>query len=125
MATRMRIAAAACVVASGLLVGGAGAALAVAGPEAGQSGETGDPQVDPAGGASTAPTPVVGTTIATTPAATPTVTAPKPTSELGDGRNGLAVTAVEATPSAQSSSKQFAPTEQASPQTDPVATGEP
>lgn len=107
MATRLRIAAAACVVTSGLLVAGAGAALAFADPDAGQAGESAGSSA-PSTGAGTA-TPSEPTTPASgagaTGAATQTVTAPMPTMQLGDGRNGLAAGGSTASTGFSSSSK--------------------
>ncbi len=129
VAARMRIAAAVCVVVSGLFVGGAGAAVAVADPETGQSGETGGTQPDPSGGGTTMPTSgqtsLEETTTAPVSAPTPNVTAPKPTSQVGDGRNGLPSDDPGASRSAPRSSKLSVPDGGVPRQTASAVTGEP
>jgi hypothetical protein len=125
----MRIAAAACVMVSGLFVAGAGAAMAFADPEAGQGGQTGGTQSDPTGGVATEPTsaqtPVEGATTEPTSATTATASAPKPTSQLGGGRNGLPSAELKSTPSAEPSSKPSEPRLKTTWQTKATATGEP
>jgi hypothetical protein len=101
VATRIRIAAAACLVVSGLFVGGAGAALAIADPEPAHSDDTGSAPTDPTG---------VDTPASPSEQPTATATAPKPTSQVGDGRGGSTRTpeatskqiTTRATPSSQS-----------------------
>jgi hypothetical protein len=101
-ASRARVATAACLMASGLLVAGTGASLALAEPETGQGG-TGSPQVggstsSPHEGGSTGtkePTTAAPGTEAVAPGGTATGSSgkadaeSKPTSQVGDGRNGL------------------------------------
>ncbi len=128
MATRIRIAAAACVVVSGLFVGGAGAAVALADSEAGQSGETVGTPTDLTDVGTTAPTSGQALEEATTdpaPAAMPTGTAPKPPSHVGDGRNGLPSGDRETTQGAESTSKRSLAAGTTPRQTDPTGTGEP
>lgn len=96
MASRTKLAAAACVLASGLLAGGSCASLAFAVPDPGQGGDTtGAASNGTPGGATGQPS--------GTPAADPTTAAPKtdvsapqgpsgtpekPVAQVGDGRNG-------------------------------------
>jgi hypothetical protein len=100
VATRIRIAAAACLVVSGLFVSGVGAAVALADPEAAQSDDTGDAPADPTG-VDTPPPP--------SEEPTATATAPKPTSQVGDGRGGSPRDGVETTRTPEASSKQSTP----------------
>ncbi|MBJ7341415.1 hypothetical protein [Mycolicibacterium sp.] len=127
MVARMRIAAAACVVMSGLFVGSVGAAMAFADPGTDQGGETGGTPTDPTAGGAAAPSteqaPPGETAVEPVPAATPTVTAPKPTSQVGDGRNGLP-SDDGASPDARPSSKLSSPAAGVPSQTTPTATGE-
>jgi len=110
VATRMRIAAAACLVMSGLLVSGAGAALALADPDAAQGDDTGGAPADPTG--SGAPAPPTDQPAAT---ATATATAAKPTSQVGDGRGGASRAATETARTPETSGKRSAPSVTASP----------
>ncbi len=116
------MAAAACVLASGLLVGGSCASLAFAEPDQGQSGDTtGEP---PSGAPGTSAPRPSGTTAPepTTEAPKTGVTAPegtgapteKPVTQVGDGRNGLPVgetsaSTAPATPSKHSEAESEAP----------------
>ncbi|BBY50923.1 hypothetical protein MARA_43910 [Mycolicibacterium arabiense] len=132
MVTRARIAAAACLVASGLLVTGGSASLAFASPEDGTSGDTaggttgtGTGQAaDPTG---TAPTP--GTTPGSTTGSTGTSgPATGPTSTVGNGRNDVEPTpgsgTVTGTPSTPTASKPPEPPLSVDPQTGEDPTGE-
>jgi hypothetical protein len=92
VAPRMRIAAAAALMASGLLVAGTGASLALAAPEPGDGGDTSGPQSGGTVAGTDEPAP------ATTGAPVPGGVAngagsaeggAKPSSQIGDGRNGL------------------------------------
>ncbi|MDT5325501.1 MAG: hypothetical protein QOF25_2653, partial [Mycobacterium sp.] len=91
----MRIAAAAYLMASGLLVAGTGASLALADPRSGDTNGSQNGSVSPATGAPEAtatigaPVPPAGST-GTGAAAGQT----KPSSQVGDGRNGLPVGAI-------------------------------
>ena len=106
MATRIRLAAAACLMASGLFTSGAGAALALADPEAAHSADTGSAPADPTG---------VDDPASPAEQPTATATAPKPTSQVGDGRGGF-------TRTPEVPSKQPAPRASPSPQSDTVPT---
>lgn len=132
MVTRARIAAAACLVASGLLVTGGSASLAFASPDDGTSGDTaggttgtGTGQAaDPTG---TAPTP--GTTPGSTTGSTGTSgPATGPTSTVGNGRNDVEPTpgsgTVTGTPSTPTASKPPEPPLGVDPQTGEDPTGE-
>lgn len=87
----MRLAAAACLMASGLLVAGTGASLALADPDSGKTGDTGGSQHDSAPAATGEPS-GTGTSGASAPGSAPSggVSGPsKPSSQIGDGRNGV------------------------------------
>ena len=132
VASRMGIAAAAAVVASGLFVGGSSASLAFAGPDSEPAGNTGGTQsTGTPGGATGAPS--------GTPEADPTAVVPgsgelapgaqseapqKPPTQVGDGRNGLEVGEPDPTPELDPSSKLPDPTTEASPQANPTDAGE-
>jgi hypothetical protein len=130
--TRARIAAAACLVASGLLVTGGSASLAFASPEDGTSGDTtggtagtGTGQAaDPTGTAPT-PGPTTGTTTGSTGTSGP---ATRPTSTVGNGRTDVEPTpgsgTVTGTPSTPTASKPAEPPLSVDPQTGEEPTGE-
>lgn len=136
MSSRTRIAAAACLVASGLLVTGGSASLAFANPETGTSGDgpsagtgstTGSGTAAPTG----APEVTAPTSGSTGTAGTPT----KPTSTVGNGRTGVETgTTTGSTPTGSSTAPTTAPTTNApveptqtqTPTAEvPVPTGEP
>lgn len=136
MVTRARIAAAACLVASGLLVTGGSASLAFASPEDGTSGDTaggttgtGTGQAaDPTG---TAPTPgtTPGTTTGTTTGSTGTSgPATGPTSTVGNGRTDVEPSpgagTVTGTPNTPTASKPPEPPLGGDPQTGEDPAGE-
>ncbi|HEV7423289.1 MAG TPA: hypothetical protein VGO30_26205 [Mycobacterium sp.] len=108
MAPQVRIAAAACLMASGLLVAGTGASLALAAPDSGSAGSSSGPTNDPAA-TDTSGVPVPGgVTIG------PGVAGggAKPSSPVGDGRNGLptGATTGSASGTASASSSEALPT---------------
>lgn len=125
VAKRVRSVAAACVVASGLLVGGAGATLALAEPDSGQTG--------PTHGGATAPTSsaTLGATATQEIAASDgsgtaaTASAPKPPSQVGDGRNGLPSEEPKATSTEAPPSKVLPPDPKVPEQTGWTSAGEP
>lgn len=136
MSSRTRIAAAACLVASGLLVTGGSASLAFANPETGTSGDgpsAGTGSTTGSGTAAPTGTPEVTapTSGSTGTAGTPT----KPTSTVGNGRTGVETgTTTGSTPTGSSTAPTTAPTNNApveptqtqTPTAEvPVPTGEP
>ncbi|MCW2556643.1 MAG: hypothetical protein JWP55_607 [Mycobacterium sp.] len=86
----MRLAAAACLMASGLLVAGTGASLALADPESGKPADTGGSLNNSAPPATGDPQ-ATGTSGASAPGSPPGGTGgpSKPSSQVGDGRNGI------------------------------------
>lgn len=86
----MRLAAAACLMASGLLVAGTGASLALADPDASKPADTGGSPNNSAPPATGEPE-ATGTSGASAPGSAPGGTAgpSKPSSQVGDGRNGV------------------------------------
>lgn len=127
MALLMRIAVAACVVASGLFVGGAGATIAFAEPDTGQTGPSAAESgaTSPTSGAAADAMPAVGTATERTSGATGTVVAPKPTARVGDARNGLASGEPGSTATEPIPSKRSTPDLKTSSQTAPTVSGEP
>ena len=132
MVTRARIAAAACLVASGLLVTGGSASLAFASPEDGTSGDTaggttgtGTGQAADPTGTAPAPGPVTGTTPGSTGTSGP---ATGPTSTVGNGRTDVEPApgsgTVTGTPSTPTASKPPEPPIGVDPQTGEEPTGE-
>ncbi|MDT5066929.1 MAG: hypothetical protein QOK02_3084 [Mycobacterium sp.] len=90
MVPRIRLAAAACLMASGLLVAGTGASLALADPESGKPADTGGSPNNSAQPATGDPE-ATGTSGAAVPGSAPGATGgpSKPSSQVGDGRNGV------------------------------------
>jgi len=86
----MRLAAAACLMASGLLVAGTGASLALADPDTGKPADTGGSEHNSAPPATGDPE-ATGTSGAAAPGSAPggTGSPSKPSSQVGDGRNGV------------------------------------
>lgn len=132
MVTRARIAAAACLVASGLLVTGGSASLAFASPEDGTSGDTaggttgtGTGQVANPTGTAPAPNPTTGTTTGSTGSSGP---ATGPTSTVGNGRTDVEPTTgagtITGSPSPPTASKPPEPPLGVDPQTGEDPAGE-
>lgn len=128
----MSIAAAAAVMASGLIVGGSSAALAFAEPDKPSSGEgagatpgsPSEPSVgQPAGPTSEAPAP--GSTTGGTTAPGGTGAGPQqPRTQIGNGRTGLETGSTDAATDPKPSSKQDEPVSGTPPQTESPAPGE-
>ena len=132
VASRMGIAAAAAVVASGLFVGGSSASLAFAGPDSEPAGNTGGAQSTgtpagstgaPSGTPEADPTAVVPGSGELAPGA-PSEAPQQPPTQVGDGRNGLEVGDPAPTPEPDPSSKPPEPTTEASPQPNSTDAGE-
>ena len=132
VASRTKIAAAACVLASGLLVGGSCASLAFAEPDQGQSGDTtGAPPSDapgtsaprPSGTAAPEPTTEAPKTGVTAPEGTGAPTE-KPVTQVGDGRNGLPVGETSASTAPTTPSKHSEADSETPPQTKAPDSGE-
>ncbi|MEU0498231.1 hypothetical protein [Mycobacterium sp. NPDC006124] len=112
MAQRVRIAAAACVVATGLLLSGAGAALALAEPDTSHGEDAGAAPAGPTSGAasdspaepSATPPPGAGSSAGSTASAT------KPTSPVGDGRGGAPRSGTEPSRAPETSTARPTPT---------------
>jgi hypothetical protein len=86
----MRLAAASCLLASGLLVAGTGASLALADPDTGNPADTGGSEHNSAPPATGSPE-ATGSSGASAPGSAPggTGSPSKPSSQVGDGRNGV------------------------------------
>ncbi len=131
MTARTRIAAAACLVASGLLVTGGSASLAFASPQPGAQGDGGATATGDTTGGVSVGTKGPNTDDSAESAAAPTSSGPatstKPLVKVGNGRTGLKVAATPSTISespATDSSKASDPQSGGSSQTDGSASGE-
>jgi len=132
VASRTKIAAAACVLASGLLVGGSCASLAFAEPDQGQNGDTAG--ASPSGAPGTSGPKPSGTAAAepTTEAPKTGVSAPgdtgapseKPVTQVGDGRNGLPADETGVSTAPATPSKHSEPDAEVPPQTNAPEPGE-
>lgn len=111
----MRLAAAACLMASGLLVAGTGASLALADPDTGKPADTGGSEHNSPPPATGSPE-ATGTSGAFAPGSAPggTGSPSKPSSQVGDGRNGVPAGGTTGTATAHESTHASAsPTETA------------
>jgi hypothetical protein len=111
----MRFAAAACLMASGLLVAGTGASLALADPESGKPVDTGGSEHNSPPPATGDPQ-ATGTSGASAPGSVPggTGSPSKPSSQVGDGRNGVPAGGTTGTATAHETTHEIAsPTETA------------